>query len=103
DALHQGIATVHQELSLIPALTVGENILIGRFPKRRGPLRAAIDWPALYSRADEILNVLQVRLDVRRPVHRLSPAGQQMVEIARAMSFDARLVLLDEPTAGLAR
>ena len=103
DARARGIATVYQELSLIHGLTVGENILFGRLPRRRGLLRAAIDRPALFRRAQELLGAMEVDLDVRETVSRLSLAQRQMVEIARAMSFDARIVLLDEPTAGLAR
>ena len=101
-ALANGIAAVYQELSLVPQLSVGENILIGRLPKRRAPLGLAIDWRELWRRALAIVETLGLDLDVRASVSSLGLAQRQMVEIARAMSFDPAVVLLDEPTSGLA-
>ncbi len=100
EAFDQGIATVYQELSLVPGLSAAENILLGRMPKRCGPL---IDWNAAYARAEATLADMRVQLDVRRPVGELSFAQQQTVEIAKAMSFNPSVLMLDEPTSALAR
>ena len=100
EAFNQGIATVYQELSLVPGLSVAENILLGRMPTRHGLL---IDWDAAYTRAEQTLAEMQVQLDVRQPVGRLPFAQQQMVEIAKAMSFSPSVLMLDEPTSALAR
>ena len=98
DAFARGIATVYQELSLVPELTVAENILFGRLPMR-GPF---IDWPQTFERGRQILSEMNVDLDVRGKVGRLSVAQQQVVEIAKAMSFNPSVLLLDEPTSSLA-
>ena len=98
-ALSHGIATVYQELSLVPGLTVAENILFGRLP-RRGAI-PIIDWRQTYARAAQIMADLGLQLDVKTKVSRLSVAQAQMVEIAKAMSFAPRVLLLDEPTSAL--
>lgn len=98
DAFTQGIATVYQELSLVPELTVAENILFGRLPMKG----FVIDWPQVFERARQILVEMNVDLDVRGKVGRLSVAQQQVVEIAKAMSFAPSVLLLDEPTSALA-
>jgi len=103
DALAHGIATVYQELSIIPELTVAENMLLGRLPKHRGIGRFAVDRRAAEDQADQTLDTLGIRLDVRRKASRLSVGQQQLVEIARAVSRGASAVLLDEPTSALAR
>ena len=104
DAFRHGIATVYQELSLIPELTVGENILLGRLPRRRGRLGGLmIDWPATFARAAEVLGRTGARIDVRRKVADLGVAQRQVVEIAKAMSFDPSVLMLDEPTSALAQ
>ena len=103
DAKTAGIATVHQELSLVPGLSVAENILFGRFPKRRGLAAAAIDWRRLNETASGMLSAIGARLDPRETIAGLSLAQQQVVEIARAVHAEARVVLLDEPTSGLSR
>ncbi len=100
EAFNQGIATVYQELSLVPGLSVTENILLGRMPMRHGLL---IDWDVAYAQAEQTLADMQVQLDVRKPVGRLSFAQQQIVEIAKAMSFSPSVLMLDEPTSALAR
>ena len=102
-ALHEGIAAVYQELSLIPELTVGENILLGRMPHRRGRARWAIDWRAAFESAAHHLERLRISLDVRAKVRSLSVAAQQTVEIAKAMSYDPAVLMLDEPTSALAQ
>lgn len=98
DAFQQGIATVYQELSLIPGLTVAENILLGRLP-RSGPV---VNWRETRRRAESVLKQMEVNLDVRRTVAELSVAQQQVVEIAKAMSFHPAVLMLDEPTSALA-
>jgi len=102
EAFRRGIATVYQEVSLVPELTVGENILFGRFPKRPRTGGCIIDWPGVFRKARTILDELGIDLDVRAKVGRLGMAQQQMVEIAKAMSFEPGALLLDEPTSALA-
>jgi ribose transport system ATP-binding protein len=103
DAFRQGIATVYQELSLVPELTVGENILFGRLPRRNLPGGLLIDWPGVFRSAESLLERIGVNLDVRQKVGRLGIAQQQVVEIAKAMSFEPSVLMLDEPTSALAR
>lgn len=102
-AFAQGIATVYQELSLVPGLTVGENILLGRLPKKQLLGSWIIDWPAVFTRAQAVLDDMQVSLDVRARVEDLGVAQQQVVEIAKAMSFQPAVLMLDEPTSALAQ
>jgi ABC-type sugar transport system ATPase subunit len=92
-----GVRTVYQELSLIPYMTVAENLFMGVWPKRRGQ----IDRRAMEAESEASLNRLGLRLDPRRPVSELSIADQQLVEIARALSEDPALLILDEPTSSL--
>ena len=99
DAFAQGIAMVYQELSLVPGLTVAENILLGRMPQRR----RLIDWPAAYTEAAGVLARMQVDIDVRTRTGDLGVAQQQVVEIAKAMSYNPKVLMLDEPTSALAR
>lgn len=103
DAFREGIATVYQELSLIPGLSVAENILLGRLPRRRGWGGGAIDWAAAYRAAGALLRELGIDLDGRATVGTLGVARQQMVEIAKAMSFRPSVLMLDEPTSALAQ
>ncbi len=103
DAFHQGIATVYQELSLIPGLTVAENVLLGRMPHLPHTAALMIDWPAARTAAQAILTEMGISLDVRRRVSELGVAQQQLIEIAKAMSFRPRALMLDEPTSALAR
>jgi len=102
DAFRHGIATVYQELSLITDLTVAENILLGRLPCRRLGCLRMVDWPQTYRRARAVLEEMQVEIDVRRRVSELSLGQQQVIEIAKAMSFRPSVLLLDEPTSALA-
>lgn len=98
EALSRGIATVYQELSLIPGLTVAENILMGRMPMRG----KFIDWKKGYEKAAEILKELQIDVSPKEKVANLSLWQCQMVEIAKAMSYDPKVLMLDEPTSSLA-
>jgi ribose transport system ATP-binding protein len=104
EALERGIAAVHQELSLVPDLSVAENILLGRLPVKKGfGRRMIIDWQEVERRAEETLAGFELRLDVRAKAGRLGVAQQQMVEIAKAMSYNPAVLMLDEPTSALAR
>lgn len=96
-AQRQGIGAIYQEPSLFPDLDIAENILAGRQPTRAG----RVDWRAMYAQSRNLLAQLGVRLDPRTKAHNLSVAQQQMVEIARALSLDAQLLIMDEPTASL--
>jgi len=99
-ALHRGIATLYQELSIVPGLTVAENIYLGRpSPRRRG--LGLIDFGELDRRATALLDRLGQRLDVSRDAARLTPVGMTMTAIARALSSQATVLVLDEPTAAL--
>ncbi|MGI8494612.1 MAG: xylose ABC transporter ATP-binding protein [Pyrinomonadaceae bacterium] len=97
DAENAGIAIIFQELSLVKELSVGENIFLGREPSKFG----VINWTALYSRAAKILADLHLSLDPKTPVGNLGIGSQQLVEIAKALSQKAKILVLDEPTAAL--
>ena len=96
-AQRRGIATIYQEFTLVPDLSVAENVFIGREPQR-GPL---LDWPRLRRETAAVLARIGLDLDPAMPVRTLSVAEQQMVEIARALSMDSRLIVMDEPTSAL--
>jgi ABC-type sugar transport system ATPase subunit len=98
EALAAGIAIIYQELVLCPHLSVAENVLMGHLPRRNG---LAIDWPETQRRVAALLAQLGVSLPLQRPVRRLSTAQQQLVEIAKALSRDSRILVLDEPSAAL--
>jgi D-xylose transport system ATP-binding protein len=97
EAQAAGIAVIYQELSLVPDMSVGENIFLAREPRRFGIIR----WEELYSRSSELLGRLHLPIDPRTPVRQLGIGQQQLVEIAKALSHDARILVLDEPTAAL--
>lgn len=98
DAFKKGIATVYQEFSLIPGLTVAENILMGRLPMH-GKI---IDWKKTYKLAQNLLDELGVSISPKETVINLSMWQCQMVEIVKAMSFKPKVLQLDEPTSSLA-
>jgi D-xylose transport system ATP-binding protein len=97
DAASAGVAVIYQELSLVKEMTVGENIFLGREPRRFGVVR----WGELYRRANELLADLHLKVDARAAIGSLGIGQQQLVEIAKALSQDARILVLDEPTAAL--
>jgi rhamnose transport system ATP-binding protein len=98
DSRQAGIAAIYQELSLFPDLDVAENIFAGRQPVG---LAGRVDWRKLYAEAGKLLESLGVRLDLKQKARTLSIAQQQMVEIARAISIHARILIMDEPTSSL--
>ncbi|MFC9678597.1 sugar ABC transporter ATP-binding protein [Streptomyces sp. NPDC056948] len=98
DARDAGIAVIYQEPTLFPDLSIAENIYMGRRPKRA---LGRIDHKATHNATAALMERLGVELDPDRPARGLSIADQQIVEIAKALSFDARVLIMDEPTAAL--
>jgi len=97
DAEDAGIAIIFQELSLVKELTVGENIFLGREPSFYG----VINWTQLYQKAGKLLRDLNLPINPKTPVGNLGIGSQQLVEIAKALSQNAKILVLDEPTAAL--
>lgn len=93
-----GIATIYQEVNLVPFMSAPENIFLGREPRNRW---RQVDWAGMRSAASRLMAGLGVQVDLRVPVHQLSVARQQMVALARAVSLNALLVVMDEPTSSL--
>jgi len=96
-AQHAGISTIYQEINLVPKQSVTENICLGREMRRFGLL----DWRAMHDEARRLLSRFNLAIDVRSPLGQFSTATQQMIAIARAIGFSARLVIMDEPTSSL--
>jgi ribose transport system ATP-binding protein len=94
-----GIATIHQELNLVPSMSIAENVMLGRMPTRHG----LVDRRALRRQAQAALALIGLDIDVDTLVGELGIARQQLVEIAKALSIEARILILDEPTAALTR
>ena len=97
-AQRAGISTITQEFNLVPQLTVAENIFLGREPKRRIGL---LNWPEINRRASKVLNELGLNVPLSQRVSYLSVGDRQLVEIAKALSMDFRIIMMDEPTAAL--
>ncbi|HOT50476.1 MAG TPA: sugar ABC transporter ATP-binding protein, partial [Candidatus Hydrogenedentes bacterium] len=94
-----GISMIYQEFNLSPYLSVAENIFLGREPRiGKTPF---INWSKMYADAREVLGRIRVEIDVRKPVNECSVAQQQMVEIAKAISFNSKIIVMDEPSATL--
>ncbi|GAA3876418.1 sugar ABC transporter ATP-binding protein [Streptomyces lannensis] len=98
DAWRQRVACVYQKSTIIPGLTVAENLFLNRHDRGRGGL---ISWQTVRGKARELLRTWSVDVDVRTPAGELDIEQRQFVEIARALSFGARFIILDEPTAQL--
>lgn len=98
EAQHSGIVTIYQELSLIPTLSVAENVFVGRAPLNSIGL---VDWRRMERESREIIARVGLHLDPRVSASALSIAEQQLVEIARALSMESRLIIMDEPTSAL--
>ena len=94
-----GVATIYQEFSLVPTLSVAENIFLGNYRTRKGT--GTIDWPRMREDTRKVLEQLSLSLDPDAIVSTLSVAEQQLVEIAKAISIDSSLLIMDEPTAAL--
>ena len=94
-----GIATIHQELNLVPTMSIAENVMLGRMPTKHG----LVDRRALRQQARAALALIGLDIDVDALVGDLGIARQQLVEIAKALSINARILILDEPTAALTR
>ncbi|MFD6365402.1 sugar ABC transporter ATP-binding protein, partial [Streptomyces roseolus] len=99
EAQQAGISTVYQEVNLCPNLSVAENVLVGREPRRFG----LVHWKALHRRAARLITELELDLDVRMPLSAHSLAVQQLVAIVRAVDVRAKVLVLDEPTSSLDR
>ncbi|MCZ2403646.1 sugar ABC transporter ATP-binding protein [Paenarthrobacter sp. Z7-10] len=98
-AEEHGIATIHQELNLVGTMSVAENVMLGRMPKKFG----LVDRKAMRRQARAAMELIGLDVDVDTPVGELGIARQQLVEIAKALSISARILILDEPTAALTR
>jgi ribose transport system ATP-binding protein len=99
EARAHGVATIYQEFSLVPTLTAAENIFLGRPLYKAGS--RLIDWDSMRRQTVETLGQLEIQIDPDAPVRNLSVAEQQLVEIAKAISLESSLLIMDEPTAAL--
>ena len=96
-AQEMGISVIYQELNLIHRISIAENIYLGRAPRKNG----IIQWKQMYQDAKTLLNSFDVDMDVSKIVRELSLAQQQIVEIFKAVSINAKVVIMDEPTSSL--
>ncbi|MFA9462775.1 MAG: sugar ABC transporter ATP-binding protein [Velocimicrobium sp.] len=101
DALHKGIAMVHQELQPIPERSIAENIFCGRYPTKQVGLVKIIDHKRMFEEAFELLKAVRMEYDPKAKLGTLSISQMQSVEIAKAVSMNAKVVILDEPTSSL--
>ena len=97
-AQDKGISIIHQELNLMPDLTIAQNIFIGREPRK---LKFILNDGGLVKEAEKLFHQLNLKIDPNRKVQGLSIANQQMVEIVKALSFNSKVLIMDEPTAAL--
>lgn len=97
-AFDAGICVVHQELSYVPELTIAENIMQSQYPLKYGKI---VDWKAVYANAKDALQRIGIDLDPKMPIKFCSTAQKQLVEIAKAIYWNARIIILDEPTSAL--
>jgi ribose transport system ATP-binding protein len=106
DSVHKaqalGISTIYQEFNLVPELTVAQNIFLGREPLKPGTLGLVVDKSMMEKRSGELLSSLSLEISPRVAVATLSVPQQQMVEVAKALSMESRILIFDEPTATLA-
>lgn len=98
DAQEKGISIIFQEFNLINSLSVAENIFLGRYNGEK-----IIDWKSIRHKAQELLQSLGFQFNVNKPVGDLSTAEKQLVEIAKALSYDAKIIVMDEPTSSLTK
>jgi galactofuranose transport system ATP-binding protein len=98
DAQRAGISTIYQEVNLVPLMSIAGNVFLGREPRTKAGL---VDWSRMYADARELLKGYGIDDDVKRPLHTLGVGAQQMVALARAVSTDAKVVVMDEPTSSL--
>jgi len=97
EAQRLGISMIYQEFNLVPYLTIGENIFLGRYPTRKG----FIDWKKLMNDSRDILKKVGLEIDPRKRVDQITVAEAQMVEIAKCLSMNSKVIIMDEPTAAL--
>lgn len=98
DALNEGIAVIYQELNLVPEMSVAENLMLGHFPKKRGPF---LDFSAMNDMASEQLKYILEDIDPKKKLKYFSIAQRQMIEIAKALLLNADIIAFDEPTSSL--
>ncbi len=101
DCINLGISTVHQELRLVEELTVSENILLGAPIEAKSIIGKVVDWKESKKKAQELINSMDIDIDINETVANLSIAKKQIVEICKALSRKAKLVIMDEPSATL--
>ncbi|MFD9888545.1 sugar ABC transporter ATP-binding protein [Amycolatopsis sp. NPDC059027] len=98
EAQRAGISTIYQEVNLVPLMSIAGNVFLGREPRSKAGL---VDWRRIHAEAADLLAGYGIHTDVRRPLASLGVGAQQMVALARAVSTDARVVIMDEPTSSL--
>ncbi len=101
DAIDHGISTVHQELKMVESLSVAENIFLGHPILRKSAIGKSVNWDRMRREAKELVDSLGIKIDVNTKVEDLSVAQKQIVEICKALKRDAKLIIMDEPSATL--
>ncbi len=101
ESIRSGIGIIYQELSVIDQLSIGENIFLGRQPMKKVGFLSIIDEAAMHARASEYLKKVGLNINTRLPLYTLSLAQKQLVEIAKVLSQNARVIIMDEPTSSL--